>query len=118
MMTLFGVFASKSTELQDHLLSYFADFIPPDAFQLLRQFAVELAAHASGGKLTFGIVSALWCVSGAISAMISSLNLAYHVHESRSWLKVRAIAFGLSVLISVLLLSALFMGLAGDNFIN
>ena len=33
MMTLFGMFGSTSTELQDHLLSYFADFLQPDAFQ-------------------------------------------------------------------------------------
>jgi len=118
MMTLFGMFASKSTELQNNLLSYFADFLPPEAFQLLRKVAVELAAHASGGKLTVGILSALWCVSGAIGAMIDSLNLAYHVKEARSFFKVRAIAFGLSALISVLMLVALFMVLAGRYFVD
>ena len=56
MMTLFGLFSSQSIELQNNLLSYFADFLPPQAFQLLSKVADELAAHASGGKLTFGIV--------------------------------------------------------------
>src|SRR5215471_5731380 len=115
MMTLFGMFAAESSELQNNLLSYFAGFLPPEAFQLLRKVAVELAAHATGGKLTFGIVTALWLVSGAISAMIDSLNLAYHVTETRRWLKVRAIAFGLSTLISILLLAAMFMALAGRH---
>jgi len=32
MTTLFGIFASHSAELQDNLLSYFADFLPPTAF--------------------------------------------------------------------------------------
>ena len=118
MMTLFGLFVSESSELQEHLLSYFAGFLPSESFQLLRKVAAELAAHASGGKLTFGIVSALWCVSGAISAMISSLNLAYHVQEARSWFKVQAIALGLSVLITILLLSAMFMGLLGGHFVD
>jgi len=118
MITLFGLFASQSSELQDHLLSYFAGFLPSEAFQLLRKVAVELAAHASGGKLTFGIVAALWCVSGAVSAMISALNRAYHVQETRSWLKVRAIAFGLSVLITILLLSAMSMALLGRQFVD
>jgi len=118
MMTLFGMFAAQSSELQNNLLSYFAGFLPPEAFQLLRTVAIELAAHATGGKLTFGIVTALWGVSGAVGAMIDSLNLAYHVTETRRWLKVRAIAFGLSTLISILLLAAMFMALAGRHFLE
>jgi membrane protein len=71
MMTLFGLFASHSVELQNNLLSYFADFLPPAAFQLLARVATEVAAHASHGKLTFGAVSALWCVSSSICSLIA-----------------------------------------------
>ena len=118
MVTSFGLFASRRIELQNDLLSYFADFLPPVAFQLLGTVVSELAVNASGGKLTFGIISALWGVSGGISAMISALNQAHHVHEARSWFKVRAIAIGLSLVISILLLVALFMVLAGSHFIG
>jgi len=118
MVTLFGLFAANRVELQSDLLSYFADFLPPAAFQLLRAVATELIAHASGGKLTFGIVSSLWCISGAIGSMITSLNLAYHAHETRPWFKVRAIAIGLSLLISILLLATLFIVLAGNHFVG
>ena len=52
MMTLFGLFASHSVELQNEFLSYFADFLPPTAFQLLRGVTAEIAGHASQGKLT------------------------------------------------------------------
>ena len=116
MTTLFGLFASYSVELQSNLLSYFADFLPPTAFQLLGRVTNELTAHASHGKLTFGVVSALWVISSGISSMISFLNLAHHVRETRRWFKVRAIALGLSVLISILLLTALFMVLMGGHF--
>jgi len=50
--------------------------------------------------------------------MISFLNVAYHVREARSWFKVRVIALGLSVLISLLLLTALFMVLVGTHFVD
>ena len=118
MMTLFGLFASYSVELQNNLLSYFADFLPPAAFQLLRRVAIEIAAHASHGKLTFGVVSALWCVSSSLCSMISALNAAHHVREARSCLKVRAIALGLSLLISILLVTALFMVPVGSRFVG
>src|SRR5579863_6370641 len=87
MLALFGLFASRSSELQTSLLSYFADFLPPSAFQLLNATTNELAKSSSGGKLTFGIILALWFGSGGISSMISTLNGAYHVRESRSWLR-------------------------------
>jgi membrane protein len=79
MMTLFGLFASRSVELQNSFLSYFADFLPQTAFRLLARVATEVAAHASHRKLTFGVVSALWCVSTSICSMISALNAAHHV---------------------------------------
>ena len=52
--------------------------------------------------------------------MISSLNQAHHVRETRSWFKVRAIAIGLSLLISILLLDSFiyFMVLTGNRFVG
>jgi membrane protein len=115
VLTLFGLFASRSVELQSNLLSYFADFLPPAAFQILQSIVLELTTSAGGGKLTFSIIIALWFASGGVTSMISALNLAYHVRESRSWLTVRAIALGLTLFISILLLAASFVVLAGDH---
>jgi membrane protein len=118
MMTLFGLFASHRVELQNDLLSYFADFLPPTAFQLFRTVATELPTHATGKKLIFGILSALWCVSGGISSIISALNAVNDVRESRSWFKVRTIGLGLTLLISILLLVALFFVLVSSDFVG
>jgi membrane protein len=115
MITLFGLFASRSVELQNNFLSYFADLLPPAAFQLLRTTVAELATSAGGGKLTFGIVVALWFASGGVASMISALNLAYHVRETRSWFTVRTIALGLTLFISILLLAASFAVLVGSH---
>jgi membrane protein len=118
MLSLFGLFASRSGELQRDLLSYFGDFLPGAAFDLLGKTAAELAAHAGGGKLTVGIAMALWFASGGVRSMISALNLTYRVREARSWLRVRFVALGLTLAISVLLLAALVMGLASERFLD
>jgi membrane protein len=118
MLTLFGLFASRTVELQQDLLSYFADFLPPAASQLMRATVAELAARAGGGKLTFGIIIALWFASGGVSSMISALNLAFHIRETRSWLAVKAIAFGLTLFISILLLTAFFIVLVSGDFVD
>jgi membrane protein len=116
MLTLFGLFASRSNELQSSLLSYFADFLPPLAFQLLKAITIEMAANATSGKLTFGIVLTLWFASGGMSSMISTLDAVYHVRESRSWLRGRVIALGLTIAILTLLITSLFIVLVGEHF--
>ncbi len=68
--------------------------------------------------LTFSVLCGLWFASGGVSSMISALNLAYRVREARSWLKVRVIALGLTMLISILLFTALFVVLMGGHFVE
>ena len=118
LLGLFGLFASRSAQLQTELLFYFAGLLPPEAFQLLRRVMTELAATASAGRITSGIVLALAFASGGFSSLISALNLAYHVPETRSWLKVRAIAVALTLAISILLLSALLIVLVGGYAVD
>jgi membrane protein len=118
LLAVFGLFASHSLELRTSLLAYFADLLPALAFQLLNRTTGELAANASGEKLTIGIVVALWLVSGGVASIISSLNVAFRVKESRSWFKVRAIALVLTLVISILILSALGIVLVSGNFVD
>ncbi|HWF13347.1 MAG TPA: YihY/virulence factor BrkB family protein [Candidatus Acidoferrales bacterium] len=113
LLAIFGLFASRSIELRIDLLSYFADFLPPMAFQLLSGTIDELAASASRGKLTIGILGVLWFASGGVSSMISGLHWAYRVGDDRSWLTVRAVAIGLTLIIAVLIVSALSLVLVG-----
>ena len=113
MLTLFGLFTSRGAELQNHLLSYFGDLLPPAAFQLLRATATELATNASGGKLTFDIVFALWFARRP-NSMISALN----------WPTTSAGRSGLSSHnsgldhISILLFTALFLVLVSSHFVD
>jgi membrane protein len=116
ILTLFGLFASRSNELQNSLLSYFADFLPPSVFQLLKAITIEMAANATSGKLTFGIILTLWFASGGMSSMISTLDAVFHVRESRTWFRSRVIALVLTLAISTLLLSSLLIVLVGEHF--
>ena len=118
MLTLIGVFTSNRADVQGALLAYFSDFLPSAAFALLNTTVTDLAANAGNGKLTFGIVLALWFASGGLRSMISALNLAYRVEEVRSWIKVRAIALFLTLLMSVLLLAALALVLISGRVVD
>ena len=116
LVALFGLFAKEGSQLKQSLFFYFSQVLPPDAYQLVTKTINEVTHHASGGKVTFGLLFALYSASGGMTTMISVLNSAYHVNESRSWIKVHLISIGLTVAISVLVISALFLVLLGGHF--
>jgi membrane protein len=118
MLALFGLFAARSSMLENRLLNYVADLLPPAAFHLLNTTTNELAAGPTGRKLTLGILVALWFASGGVASMISTLNVVYRVRERRSWIRVRAIALGLTLAISTLLLCALVIVLVGGRLLD
>ena len=117
LLAAFGLFAAYSLQLRTDLLAYFADLLPTMAFQLLNRTAGELAANISGEKLIVGLVVGLWLISGGVSSIISSLNAAFRIQESRSWLKVKAIALALAVVISILILWAMCIVLVSEDFV-
>lgn len=115
LLALFGLFASRGVLLRSRLLIYFADLLPPMAYALFSKTVNEVAANTGSGKLTFGIVLALWFASGGMTSMMSTLNTAYHVRECRSFVKVRTIAVALTIAISVCLFSAVVVVLVGGH---
>lgn len=118
MLTLFGLFASQSDQLQNSLLSYLSRFLPPAVSQMLGAMTIEMALNATSGRLTFGVVLTLWFASGGMSSLISTLNAVHHMRESRSWLRVRAVALGLTLALSALMLTSLFIVLVGGHFVD
>jgi len=90
--------------------------LPPDAAQMIRKTLAEVTRNAGGAKLTIGILLTLWFASGGMTSIISGLNGVYEVREARPLVKVRAIALGLTVAISLLIIAALIAILTG-NFV-
>jgi membrane protein len=115
LVSLFGMFASQRQHLQDSLFYYLAQVLPPAAVTLVNHTLQEVIQKSGGGKLAFGLLFAIWAGSGGISSLISGLNIAYHVRDSRPWLRVKLRAIVLTVAISALIIAALFMVLYGGQ---
>jgi len=115
LVSLFGLFASQSQHLQDSLFFYLSHVLPPAAFTLIEHTLRETIRKSSSGKLAFGLVFALWAGSGGMSSLISGLNIAYGVRDSRSWIKVKLRAIALTIAISALIMLALLIVLYGGS---
>jgi membrane protein len=118
LVSLFGFSAARGTEMRTNLFLYLSKVLPAAPFHLVTSTIQEIMRNSSGGKITFGIVSALWFASGGMSSIISALNSSYAIHDRRSWIKVRFVALMLTIAISVLTVSAFVLVLVGNGIVE
>jgi membrane protein len=87
----------------------------PELVEVLRQQLEQISNSKSGGILSIGFLGALWSSSAALVSIVSALNRAYDIEESRPWWKVRLVAMGLTIGLAVFILSAVTLVLAGPT---
>src|SRR5215813_5544021 len=95
LTTVIGFVLGPGTGTRHMLFNYLARIMPPSAFQLIDATMYEVSAASSGGKLSFGILAALWAASNGLTSLTGSLNTAYDLKETRPWWKQRLVSIGL-----------------------
>jgi len=115
LTSVIGLITGSETGLRNALFNYLAQVMPSSAFQLIDATMLEISSASGGGKLSFGILAALWAASNGMGAMTRSLNVAYDVNEGRPWWKQRLVAIGLTVALSLVIISALVLVIYGDR---
>ena len=115
LITLFGYFDGAGSHLRHKLISYLGDVMPSAALTLVNATIDEVTRARGGGKLSLGLLAALWVASSGMNAIGQSLNAAYDVRETRPWWKVRLISIMLTVALATLIVSALLSVLYGGR---
>jgi membrane protein len=115
LTSVIGIVMGSQTGLRQGLFNYLGQVLPASASQLVSDTMFEVTSASGGGKISFGILAALWAASNGMGAISQSLNVAYHVEESRPWWKQRLIAVELTIALAVLIISALVLVLYGGK---
>lgn len=115
LVAMLGYFAEVGTELRSNLLGYLGRVMPRSASALIRTTVDEITQNASGGKLSFGLLASLWFASYGMGAISETLNAAYGIRESRPWWRARLSAVGLTIMLAVLIITALTLVLYGGE---
>jgi membrane protein len=93
-----------------------APIAPPAVLDIIRTQLESIVAGESPNILTIGILGALWSSSGAMTSIVSALNRAYDIPETRPWWKVRVTAIGLTIALVGFVLLSFSLIVAGPNF--
>jgi membrane protein len=114
--SLLGLAARSASQIYYSLLGYLAIVIPHVAMGTVLETFNQTTASATSGKLTFGLVFAIWSASVGFSAIQDSLNVVYKVKETRSYLAARLSAIGVTIVLMVLVTLILTSLLGADLF--
>jgi membrane protein len=104
MVSILGLFGDPQQTV-DGLLQILGGFMSEDVLTAVEGPIGDLAASpAAGIGLVTGLLGALWSASGFVGAFARASNRIYEVEEGRTFLQMRPVQFGVTV-VSVLLLT-------------
>lgn len=114
--SILGFAARSAHQISDRLLEYFALVMPTSALSTVLSTFNETAAAASSGKLTFGSIAAVWSASVGISAIQDTLSAVFNLEQRRSYVVARINAILLTIVLIVLIGTALACMFGSDFF--
>lgn len=114
MSSIMGLVAKSSSDLYLKLLDRIGHLLPPAAFSLVLQTFQQTTSASTAGKVSLGLIVALFSASTGVSAIQDTLNTVYKVKETRPFWKARLEAMGLTILVAAIVIFALLTLFAGD----
>ncbi|MEO7163031.1 MAG: YihY/virulence factor BrkB family protein [Bdellovibrionia bacterium] len=100
------------------ILDSLREMLPPEAVNMLMGIVNDVVSHKSGGLLSVGALGTLWAASNGTFAVMQQLNITYDIKERRPFLKSRAIAVGLTILVGLLVIVAFSSIVVGGDIQN
>jgi membrane protein len=101
------------------LMGHMAGNVPPEALALLTGVLAQVVFSANApGIMSIGGLLALWAGSNIFSALITSLNAAYDVQETRPWWKQKLVALVSVIGAGVVFVVATTVLLAGEDIVG
>lgn len=98
--------------------TYFIALIAPrEAISFLGKYIEFILTEKQADLLFASLFATFWTASNALKVLIHSLNRAYNVEESRSYIKRKILAVPFTLLITLCITSALFIPILGKSLL-
>lgn len=102
--------------LTDEVVRVLGRVAPGDVVNIINDQLTKISGDRAGGLLTLAFVLAVWSSSGAMVSIITTLDAAYEITESRPWWKVRLIAIALTIGLALFVLLSMALIIVGPGF--
>ena len=93
-------------------------FLPERTYTWVRDFTIDLVNSQDSGVASVGILLALWWASIAFRGMVGVFNRALAIQETRPYLKVQLVVVGVTILVSLFVVTSGVLLFLGDWLIQ
>lgn len=106
------------TDFQDNLLELLQTILPTTAYMAFQATIVDIVKNQNASLLSVGFITALYFATNGVGNLMRAFNDSSLLLEKRTWLKRRAVATLLTVVISFALLAAIVVLIVGQTIIS
>jgi membrane protein len=106
------------TDFQDNLLELLQTILPTTAYMAFQATIVDIVKNQNASLLSAGFITALYFATNGVGNLMQAFNDSSLLLEKRTWLKRRAVATLLTVVISFALLAAIVVLIVGQTIIS
>ena len=110
-------FFGNEQEIVDQVLTRLGEAIPPEAQRLVADVVRSVVTENAPGLMSIGALLALWAGSNVFNNLITALNRAYDLEESRPFWKRRLIAMAMVIAAGIAVGGSTIAFVAGDAII-
>ncbi len=104
--------------LQDSILNALANVMPNQVYSFLELTITEIVSKHHGGLLSLGFVMAFYFATNGVIGIMKAFNRSAHAMETRSWLKMHLVSFGLLLILVTIILIASGLMILTPVFLN
>lgn len=102
-------------KVTDDVKPVLGSLLSPEIITLVQEQMRRLAEAPHGGMATVGLLGAFWSSSAAIVAIVTAVNRAYDLTDTRPWWRIRLTAIVLTLLLGLVIVVALALLLTGPG---
>ena len=103
---------------RDAIMLFLSDYMPASMYESASATVLDILSKQRGGLLTLGFVFAMYLATNGMVALMRAFNGCYKTVEARSFFRMRLTAAGLTILLAIVLFSAVFLLIAGEIMVN
>lgn len=117
-LTMLGLVVGNHPIVGEYVMTAITRVMPGVAGTLVQDTLQQTALHSAGWLLVVGILGALWSGSAGVAGLITTLNVAYGIKDTRPIWKQRGLAIVLTMVLGVLFAAAIFISLLGGWLVH
>ncbi|MDT9025907.1 MULTISPECIES: YihY/virulence factor BrkB family protein [Rossellomorea] len=100
---------------QGDILGLVRDFAPGETMSMIEETLQDIMSNRNSGLLSVSIIATIWSASNGMNAIVKSLNRAYDVEETRSFIATRLMSILLTLAMILVFVIALLLPVFGKQ---